>query len=60
MDWVSVSDRLPEKSYDPVLLATKDGEVYSGYFDFHKRACVGVSFLDDVTHWMPYPEPPKK
>jgi hypothetical protein len=62
MDWVSVKDKLPEKSLDVFVIAkftnefssapgmynNKPGEVVSGYYvNIHTRI---------YTHWMPFPE----
>ena len=61
--WISVKDRLPERC-EPVLVCQRN---LSGDF-----LCVGLardfdvftsyvwsSVLENVTHWMPLPEPPK-
>ena len=69
-EWISVEERLPDpKEYDWVLVNVmfnedgtygvpcvaeyKDGQWWNGEY-----------FLEDlwltVTHWMPFPEPPKK
>jgi hypothetical protein len=64
IEWISVKDRLPETKYgtwskeDCLLLTlynyeigrTKDGE----WVDMNNDA------LEDVTHWMPLPKPPKE
>lgn len=61
MDWISVKERLPEEQTG-VLIAVKDcrsviAQVWNG-----RWTDVGESGLDyeqdDVTHWMPLPEPP--
>lgn len=63
-EWISVNDRLPDK-YVNVLVYTECKDIFTaaavetgaesikweddyGYLD------------DDVTHWMPLPEPPKR
>lgn len=68
-NWISVEDELPpkESEYDDnsiVVLATdgngvykglyRSGEYLSGWFTCDLWA------LDDITHWMPLPQPPKK
>lgn len=71
--WVSVKDRLPQKGengFPMVIVHTKAGEVAVGFLDYHDyhgdKWCVlhdytdGVEFSDNVTHWMPLPEPPKE
>ena len=66
--WISVNDRLPEQT-DPaqkVLFVTKTGGFFIGCY--YKAAaydqftgwhsmCVRI---DNVTYWMPIPEPPEE
>ncbi|HAY3834158.1 DUF550 domain-containing protein [Escherichia coli] len=64
--WISCSDRMPEDT--KMLLAFSQGEIMAAYWnwvvnpiDYKKyRAFTYLSgnILDDVTHWMPLPEPP--
>lgn len=64
--WISCSDRMPEDT--KMLLAFSQGEIVAAYWnwvvnpiDYKKyRAFTYLSgnVLDDVTHWMPLPEPP--
>ncbi|ENO9303183.1 DUF550 domain-containing protein [Escherichia coli] len=64
--WISCSDRMPEDT--KMLLAFSQGEIVAAYrnwvvnpIDYKKyRAFTYLSgnILDDVTHWMPLPEPP--
>ena len=64
--WISVEDRLPELTdpATPVLLATKNGMQYVGFYFKGKRTneldgfysnCIKVN----ATHWMPLPNPPE-
>lgn len=57
--WISVKDRLPEKSGDYIAY-TKDGIVWPYFFcgDIWEDA-LGFS-TETVTHWMPLPEPPRE
>lgn len=63
--WVSVKDRLPKDGQD-VLAYLNDGEetriapchYFNGVWFDSVMNCVAV--LQDVTHWMPLPEPPKE
>ncbi|EHX2153037.1 ead/Ea22-like family protein [Escherichia coli] len=65
--WISCSERMPEDN--KMLLAFSQGEIVAAYWnwvvnpiDYKKyRAFTYLSgnILDDVTHWMPLPEPPK-
>lgn len=64
--WISCSDRMPEDT--KMLLAFSQGEIVAAYWnwvvnpiDYKKyRAFTYLSgnILDDVTHWIPLPEPP--
>ncbi|WP_224084755.1 ead/Ea22-like family protein [Escherichia coli] len=66
--WISCSDRMPEDT--KMLLAFSQGEIVVAYWnwvvnpiDYKKyRAFTYLSgnILDDVTHWMPLPEPPQE
>ena len=64
--WISCSDLMPEDT--KMLLAFSQGKIVAAYWnwvinpiDYKKyRAFTYLSgyILDDVTHWMPLPEPP--
>ncbi|EIN5057495.1 DUF551 domain-containing protein [Escherichia coli] len=66
--WISCSERMPEDT--KMLLAFSQGEIVAAYWnwvvnpiDYKKyRAFTYLSgnILDDVTHWMPIPEPPQE
>ncbi|EEU9478992.1 DUF551 domain-containing protein [Escherichia coli] len=66
--WISCSDLMPEDT--KMLLAFSQGEIVAAYWnwvvnpiDYKKyRAFTYLSgnILDDVTHWMPLPEPPQE
>lgn len=69
--WISVNDRLPEEDYfennDLIVSANENGEnivyadIYYKYGRFNTK-CHTYGWLyklDNVTHWMPLPEPPK-
>lgn len=70
--WISVEERLPEKLNDNnQMYITEevigfDGEcAYIGQYkvykyDGHLTFFDGNYFRDDITHWMPMPEPPKE
>lgn len=66
--WISCSERMPKDT--KMLLAFSQGEIVAAYWnwvvnpiDYKKyRAFTYLSgyILDDVTHWMPLPEPPQE
>ena len=66
--WISCSDRMPDDT--KMLLAFSQGQIVAAYWnwvvspiDYKKyRAFTYLSgnILDDVTHWMPLPEPPQE
>ncbi|HGU5677971.1 TPA: ead/Ea22-like family protein [Escherichia coli] len=66
--WISCSERMPEDT--KMLLAFSQGQIVAAYWnwvmspiDYKKyRAFTYLSgnILDDVTHWMPIPEPPQE
>jgi hypothetical protein len=64
--WISVKDRLPTQSRDVLIVARwrcSGPEVCVAYFDTKHELFLQDGFWmegdDDVTHWMPLPEPPK-
>lgn len=58
MNWTETAKQLPDDELT-VLVATSDGEVWTGY---HSEGCWWYVSADkigiDVTHWMSFPEPP--
>lgn len=70
--WISVKERLPEKlnENNQIYITEEvigfDGEYtyigrYKIYkFDGHWTFFDGKYFRDDITHWMPLPEPPEE
>lgn len=61
ISWISVKDNLPEEGLS-VLVAIEDGAepVWIGYLnlDAEWRTQEGMTFENEVTHWMELPEPP--
>lgn len=53
--WISVKDRLPEPTYC-VLVVGAYGEME---IDALGTDGEWMGMVEDVTHWMPLPEPPK-
>lgn len=61
MEWIKVTDRLPKS--ERVLIYVND-MVYTawhsmGNFYIRRGDKITRSFVENVTHWMPLPEPPK-
>lgn len=68
-NWISVEDELPpkESKYDDnsiVVLATDGNGVYKGLYRSGEYLSGWFTYdlweLDNITHWMPLPNPPKK
>jgi len=64
MGWIPVSERLPEVG-DRCLCNVKSfafpGSFYQAILKYDKYGFVeGCIYTDDVTHWMPLPEPPQE
>lgn len=65
--WISVKERLPVKQFR-VIVQTGHGLVTTGWRSYHVdvRGCElwevdgAHNYHNDVTHWMPLPEPPEK
>lgn len=62
MEWIKVSDRLPDYGYAKYVLTfgTHDFPMI-GYYSKKDNIWVvdNCGYLCEVTHWMPLPEPPK-
>jgi hypothetical protein len=54
-EWISVKDRLPKK-YGVVLAFTEYGDTNAVYYYVDKS----WGHPDEITHWMPLPEPPNE
>lgn len=65
MEWIKCSERMPEETGDIIVFS--DGIVMSG-ISYSRRKGFYIDALeyddyepiDDVTHWMPLPNPPTK
>ena len=63
-EWIPVTERLPDIG-DRCLCNVKSfafpGSFYHAILPYDKYGFVeGGIYTDDVTHWMPLPEPPKE
>lgn len=57
--WTPTAEALPDDE-STVLIATEDGEVWTGYHEADAWFYVsGDQIGMAVTHWMEFPEPPK-
>ncbi len=60
MEWISVEDRLPNNE-QRILVSDGDFIVIDEFIeeedDFYLES--GLELVDEVSHWMPLPEPPK-
>jgi hypothetical protein len=67
MNWIKTADRLPECDSDGCsdeLIICVDGEVFTGIrywcgFKIFVDEMDADYQLDEVSHWMPLPEPPE-
>lgn len=73
-EWISVKDRLPD-DWSHIIVCNANANIYdydTGVSEATYAPCVkgccdsrfetkGIEYIhnDDVTHWMPLPEPPK-
>lgn len=57
--WISVEEALPK--YGERVLITEGACVFEAYRSIsNKWVRHGIGWAEDVTHWMPLPEPPKE
>ena len=57
--WISVKDRLPKNFEDVVVFERWRGRVFVGCFDGDEWEVYGFP-AQEVSYWMPLPEPPKR
>ena len=67
MEWISVKDKLPDDCFEKLCyLIASNGEKYikSSHLNPAKKGFYveytkdGYAPIEEVTHWMPLPEPP--
>jgi len=62
-EWISVEDRLPEKSGmfkgNVLVFDAQYGSIEIGWLFDDRSGFDSQCDLYNVTHWMPLPEPPK-
>ena len=55
-EWISVKDRLPEQGEKAICIAA-DGDMMIGKYT--EWGWMFPCYFEDLTHWMPLPQPPK-
>lgn len=67
MNWISVNDRLPEEGEEVLVVLKSDRVFYyiaeltiNAPYPFWWSQDRGLFTLDEITHWMPLPEPPEE
>ena len=61
MKWISVEDRLPESGFSHCLFYSKLEKLYSvgGIYGGIIQSNDDELFHNNISHWMPLPEPPE-
>lgn len=58
MEWISVKDRLPDEKKQYLIFVY--GKVMVEWFATDGNFFgPGVTYYEEITHWMPFPDPPK-
>ena len=57
--WISVKDRLPENEQNVLVADNGFIAVWTFYGDYWEDSHGWWQEFDEVTHWMPLPQPPK-
>lgn len=55
--WISVEDRLPEQGEEAICIAA-DGDMMIGKYT--EWGWMFPCYFEELTHWMPIPQPPKE
>ena len=56
-EWISVDDRLPEQG-EKAICIDADGDMMIGKYT--EWGWMFPCYFEELTHWMPIPEPPKE
>jgi len=69
-EWISMKDRLPEEDKQVLTYAIQSKNIHDDGFPYQTGVYIRgrwltdhfceSSFIENVTHWMPLPEPPKE
>lgn len=59
--WISVKDRLPKDGNKVIVYSYENGDFHTAELDgkLWHLDCGWLLDVDDFTHWMPLPKPPK-
>ena len=65
-EWIKTSEKMPEQeglylifAYDKVMCASRELFLFSVIWNNDLTGGFSIIKDEDVTHWMPLPEPPK-
>ena len=60
-EWISVKDRLPEVGKKVLVYCKENKNDYEigAYSDTYRGFFVRQTWYENITHWMPLPQPPK-
>ena len=60
-NWISVKDRLPENGKKVLVYCKENKNDYEigAYSDTYRGFFVRQTCYENITHWMPLPQPPK-
>lgn len=56
MKWIPVTERLPENDHTVLVWSHRNSKEYFNIYDHGKWV---IMETEDITHWMPLPEPPE-
>ena len=56
-EWINVKDKLPKNIC--CILAYGNGMIYFAFYNSVGNFCLDNEFIENITHWMPLPKPPK-
>ena len=59
-EWISVNDKLPPIYVNVLIYDTIDNYISNSLLNKNKQWIGYESNIDDITHWMPLPNPPKE
>ena len=64
MEWISLKDRLPEQYKSVLCYSLSEGIITDSFYDKIGEEYwfngTRETYRDDITYWMPLPEPPNQ